>query len=318
MGPPNLPTTYVGCVERNVQANIQTAAHILIIGLSFARVSIAMAEKLTFPAASAALLEAYLPPATPRPRHPSSRPFVTLTFATSLDSSLSLAPGVRTRLSGPESKAMTHYLRSRHAAILVGVGTVLADDPALNCRIAGVERAQQPRPVVVDTHGRWVPRRADKVLQTCRRGDGLAPYVLTAVPPSEVAPSTVELLREHGGKLIHVGGTYATPEGRLRLGWHDILGAVLSEGLASVMVEGGGRIINSLLAPPCQALVDAVVVTVAPTWLGRGGVVVSPDRVYDGEANPVPAARLTGTAWLPFGEDVVLCGRLLRDGDAST
>lgn len=64
----------------------------------------------------------------------SDLPFVTLTYATSLDSRISAAPGVQTIISHPETKTMTHYIRYHHDAILVGVGTVLADDPGLNCR----------------------------------------------------------------------------------------------------------------------------------------------------------------------------------------
>lgn len=61
-------------------------------------------------------------------------PFVTLTYATSLDSRISAAPGAHSVISHPETQTMTHYLRYHHDAVLVGVGTVLADDPSLNCR----------------------------------------------------------------------------------------------------------------------------------------------------------------------------------------
>ncbi|KOS17787.1 hypothetical protein ESCO_003013 [Escovopsis weberi] len=266
-----------------------------------------MSEKISFSPSSAALLQPHLPPAQPSDQHPKTRPFVTLTFATSLDSSLSLSPGVRTRLSGAESKAMTHYLRSHHAAILVGVSTVLADDPALNCRIAGND--SQPRPIIIDPHLRWTPGRSDKVFQVCREGAGLAPYVLTGEDPAKVPAASTQLLREHGGKYIHVLASPAR-DGRLRFDWHDILATLHGEGLSSVMVEGGGKIINSLLDPAYHALVDSVIVTIAPTWLGEGGVVVSPARVVDGSGTPVPAARLSQVSWHPFGEDVVLCGKL--------
>lgn len=268
-----------------------------------------MSEQLTFPAASAALLEPHLPSGSSMTaRNPTARPFVTLTFATSLDSSLSLAPGVRTRLSGPGSKAMTHYLRSRHSAILVGVSTVLADDPGLNCRISGV--TSQPRPIVVDPHLRWTPARSDKVLETCRNGVGLAPYVLTGMEPSEWPAASVDILQEHGGKFIYIATTYSKGNGRMRFDWRDILAALRVESLSSVMVEGGGQIINSLLDPAYHHLVDSVMVTIAPTWLGTGGVVVSPDRTQNEQGMPVPAARLSGVSWHPFGEDVVLCGKL--------
>src|SRR5947207_2217592 len=69
---------------------------------------------------------------------PTAKPHVTLTYAASLDSSISLSPGTQTHLSGHLSKAMTHYLRSRHSAILIGVGTAAVDDPGLNCRLDDV------------------------------------------------------------------------------------------------------------------------------------------------------------------------------------
>lgn len=264
-----------------------------------------MAESLTFPPDSAVMLEPHLPAASPAK---TDMPFVTLTFATSLDSSLSLAPGVRTRLSGPGSKAMTHYLRSRHAAILVGVSTVLADDPALNCRIEGV--TSQPRPIVIDPHLRWTPRESDKVLQVCRGGQGLAPFVLTGRQPAEVPGASVAILQKHGGKFIHIASTDSEDGSRWRFDWKDIFRVLAAEGLASIMVEGGGQVINSLLDPKYHTIVDSVIVTIAPTWLGKGGVVVSPDRMHDEQGTPVPVARLHKVRWHPFGEDVVLCGNL--------
>ncbi|KPM38740.1 hypothetical protein AK830_g7816 [Neonectria ditissima] len=265
-----------------------------------------MTELLTFPAASASLLENRLPP-TQAPAS-LSRPFVTLTFATSLDSSLSLAPGVRTRLSGPGSKAMTHYIRSRHAAILIGVSTLLADSPALNCRITGA--ASQPRPIIVDPHLRWTPDPADKVLELARLGHGLAPFVLTGVHAHALPTANVALLEQHGGKYISLATTLSAPSRRIRFDWHVVFDALFQEGLLSIMVEGGGQIINSLLDPRFHALVDSIIVTIAPTWLGQGGVVVSPRRLQDSAGIPIPVARLSNVSWHPFGEDVVLCGKL--------
>ncbi len=85
-------------------------------------------EALHFPAEQAARLEPYLPEADDDRL---IRPWVLLTYAASLDGEIAAAPGVRTTLSGMESKAMTHYLRTRHDAICVGVGTAEADDPGL-------------------------------------------------------------------------------------------------------------------------------------------------------------------------------------------
>lgn len=272
----------------------------------------AMAEELSIEPRLQGLLEPYLPSTSPPPQS-GELPFVTLTFATSLDSSLSLAPGVRTALSGPESKAMTHYLRSRHGAILVGISTLLADNPGLNCRIAGA--VSQPRPIIIDPNLRWTPSESDKVLQLQREGRGLAPFVLTAVAPADLPAESVAVLEAHDGKFIYVEPRKGEGEGegdeiRLRFDWRDILATLRAQGLHSVMVEGGGQIINSLLDPTQHSLISSVIVTIAPVWLGQGGVVVSPNRVSDDGGNPLPAARLRQVLWHPFGEDVVLCGKL--------
>ncbi|KAK5660317.1 hypothetical protein OQA88_12857 [Cercophora sp. LCS_1] len=247
---------------------------------------------LTIPPTLPPLLEPHVPP--PSSSQSQSKPFLTLTFATSLDSSLSLAPGVRTALSGPESKAMTHYLRSRHDAILIGAGTAIADDPGLNCRIAG---GSSPRPIVLDPRGRWVFSRESKVLQLVTEGKGLAPWVFVG-EGVDVDEGRRGLLEERGGRYVPV----RTEEGRFR--WRDLLDVLKGLGVRSVMVEGGGEVINSLLRGEERRMVDSVIVTIAPTWLGKGGVVVSPERDQDG---PV---RLTEVKWIPLGEDVVVCGRI--------
>ncbi|KAM3479416.1 hypothetical protein MY5147_001732 [Beauveria neobassiana] len=285
----------IPCVLRVVQRKLNTAT-----------APRKMAEKLTFSAEQAALLEPHLPPTKTTQ---GSGIYVTLTYASSLDSSLSLAPGMRTRLSGPESKAMTHYLRARHDAILIGVSTLLADDPALNCRIAGAEHTQ-PRPIIIDPHLRWTPQATDKVLETQRRGAGLAPFVITAESNS-IPEAASLLLEQHGGKYIPLKVGPPGPDGRLRFDWHEIFARLADrERISSVMVEGGGKIINSLLDPAYHNLINSVIVTIAPTWLGQGGVVVSPARVHDQSGSPAAAARLHDVSWHPFGEDIVLCGKL--------
>ena len=261
---------------------------------------------LTFPEAEASKLERHLPPGV---AHAPSGflPFVTLTFATSLDSALALAPGARTALSGPESKAMTHYLRSRHDAICVGVGTALADDPGLNCRIRGVGAARQPRPIIIDPRLRWQFTESSKVMQLARTGRGLAPYIVTTRrdPPARQR----DVLQRVGGKYIVLE---AADPANPRFQWKDILRAVRAQGLRSIMIEGGGQIISSLLEPANARLIDSVVVTVAPTWLGQGSVVVSPPRKLDANGQPMAAARLADPTWIPLGEDVVLCGSIAK------
>jgi len=283
-----------------------------------------MAAALHFPAEQAHKLDRHLPPAELRPGSettksdglPQGRPFVTLTFATSLDSSLSLAPGTTTLLSGPESKAMTHFLRSQHDAICVGVGTAVADDPGLNCRLGHMPTpVSQPRPIVIDPDDRWQFSESSKVLRLAREGIGLAPFIITAI--SNPVASKLQLLESHGGKYICIrprsdaDQEASDPDvSSRRFHWADILAALAVEGIRSVMIEGGGNVINSLLDAPNCGLVDSVIVTIAPTWLGQGGVVVSPSRAFDGAGNPRAAARLSDVSWLQLGEDIVLCGKI--------
>ncbi|KAL4783619.1 dihydrofolate reductase-like domain-containing protein [Aspergillus varians] len=263
-------------------------------------------DTLSFPPSESPFLDPYLP------KHKSNNdlPFTTLTFATSLDSSLALSPGTRTILSGPQSKEMTHYLRSRHDAILIGVGTAVADNPGLNCRIQGVggyggEGLQgQPRPIVLDPSARWDFNEESKILVLAREGRGRAPWIITASGVS-VSKEKKSLLERHGGKFISLD--VAKEKG---FDWADLLQCLNSEGLESVMIEGGGSVINSLLEPEFQHLVGSVIVTIAPTWLGQGGVVVSPKRRFDGGGTAIVASRLKDVKWHPFGEDVVLCGRI--------
>lgn len=269
-------------------------------------------DALEFPESDRGFLEPQLPPQDGSTRR-SDMPFTTLTFATSLDSSLALSPGTRTVLSGPQSKAMTHYLRSRHDGILIGVGTAVADDPGLNCRIAGVGGygmkglEGQPRPIVIDPNARWDFSDESKLFQLCRQGRGRAPWIVTSLP--EPPTNKREMLEKYGGKFLQLK-MVTLDGGQHRIDWSDLLKTLCANGLKSVMIEGGAQVINSLLEPKYMCLIDRVIVTIAPTWLGQGGVVVSPARRHDGEGNAISAARLKNVKWYPFGEDVVLCGQV--------
>jgi len=270
-------------------------------------------DALQFPQSDSQHLDPYLPQWRAPNGLPSSftKPFVTLTFATSLDSQLAIAPGIQTALSGPQSKAMTHYLRSRHDAILIGVGTAVADNPSLNCRIEGVGGyggeglERQPRPVVIDPKGRWNFTAESKVMKLAKEGKGKAPWLVTEVNFSD---KKKQLLQSLGGKVFNISNIASDLSKPPSLQWSDIFGALHAEGIGSVMVEGGGVVINDLLSPVNFKLIDAVIVTIAPTWLGRDGVQVCPDQyVVDGLR--VPVGRLENVRWVPLGEDVVLCGR---------
>lgn len=266
---------------------------------------------LSFPKSERLFLEPYLPSSDDMKA--GAPPFVTLTYATSLDSEIALSPGAPTVLSGSQSKAMTHYLRSRHSAILVGVGTVIADNPSLNCRIEGAggygsEGLEgQPRPIILDPSARWKFTDKSKIFSLATEGRGKAPYIITGV--QNVPEDRKALLERLGGRFIRLN-LGSSEAGEHKFDWKDIMKALGDNGLRSIMIEGGAAVINSLLAPEYTHLINSVILTIAPTWLGRGGVVVSPARRFDTDGNPMAASRLHTVQWHSFGEDVVLCGHV--------
>jgi 2,5-diamino-6-(ribosylamino)-4(3H)-pyrimidinone 5'-phosphate reductase len=251
---------------------------------------------LTLPPSIAPFLTSYLP------RARSDRPFVTLTYAASLDSHLSLSPGVQTALSGLETKALTHYLRTYHAAILVGVSTAAADNPGLNSRLENTPLAQQPRPIVLDPRFRWWFTREARVLRTAREGKGNAPWIFVASSALHAEEERVRWVEEAGGRVIPLDD----PQEGERWSWRYLLSTMHQLGLESVMVEGGAGVINDLLSAENRALVDSVVVTVAPVYLGQGGVNVSPQR----EERERAAVRFRDVEWAVLGRDVVMAARL--------
>lgn len=263
-----------------------------------------------FPEEARAFLEPYLPPRDIA-IDVNGLPHVTLTYATSMDSAISLAPGLRTVISGPESKAMTHYLRSRHDAILIGVGTALADDPALNCRLEGVGGfggigwEGQPRPIIVDPGARWMLTPQSKVLSTVQEGKGKGPWVIIA-PGFAVETNRLEMLKYYGGNYLGLTDF----DKRWRLRWEAILKALVAEGIKSVMIEGGGTIINELFHQHNAHFISSTIITKSPVYFGQGSLIVSPPPKSDETGKPQPVIRFKDVRWQPLGDDVVMCGRI--------
>ncbi|KAJ5543055.1 Riboflavin-specific deaminase [Penicillium sp. DV-2018c] len=269
-------------------------------------------DTLSFPRFPIDFLDPYLPDHSER----RELPHVTLSYASSMDSKISLQPGMQTVLSGPEAKLMTHYLRSRHDAILVGVGTVLADNPGLNCRLegaggfGGLGRMWQPRPVVVDPMGRWPVHPECRMLRTAVEGKGKAPWVVVS-PGAQINPQTLMMLKGYGGDFLRI----VEYNQHWRLRWEAVFRALASEGIKSVMIEGGGTVLSELLNPEYTSFIDSIVVTVAPTYLGRGGVNVSPDSKQDPEGTPNAALNPRDVKWMPLGQNVIMCGKIRSPGE---
>jgi 3,4-dihydroxy 2-butanone 4-phosphate synthase/GTP cyclohydrolase II len=217
---------------------------------------------------------------TRRFRRERGRPFITVSYAQSIDGSIASRQRQPLALSGKSSLTLTHRLRANHAAILVGIGTVLADNPRLDVRLV---TGPDPRPVVLDTHFRTPPD--SRLLR--RAGQGA--LIVGAGCSSDGRPARLE------GCGASVSRCALGPDGRLDLA---ALMALLAEAaLDSVLVEGGAQVITSFIR---ARLVDQFVITIAPCLVGGLPVI---------DAVGLPSAmgvRLRGTNCQTLGEDLVL------------
>jgi 3,4-dihydroxy 2-butanone 4-phosphate synthase/GTP cyclohydrolase II len=211
---------------------------------------------------------------------PADRPFVTLSYAQSLDGSIAAPDGHPLPLSSPPSLFRTHALRARHDGLLVGIGTILTDDPQLTVRHAP---GPNPHPVILDTHLR-TPLPARVFANPSR------PWFVAGVP---VAPARRAALLAAGAQVLEAP---RTTENLIDL--PAALALLLGRGLNSLMVEGGSRVLRSFLT---AGLVDWVVITLAPVFTAGKPALAS-------GAGDLPGLRLLG--WEPSGPDLILWGEL--------
>ncbi len=226
------------------------------------------------------LLEAYIV------HRRAGRPFVTLKWAMSLDGKISARRDRRTMISGERSLRYDHALRNVHDAVLVGIGTVLADDPQLTCRIPG---GRDPLRVVLDSRLR-IPLQA-RLLH-------LRSAAPTLIAAGERAPrERVAALRAAGAEVLVLPGE--------RPALRDLLAVLAGRGILSVLVEGGGTVHAAALA---EEVAHKVVAIVGPGLIG-GAEAPTP---VDGAGGPWAddMLRLAGVTVRRRGEDVVIEGYL--------
>jgi 3,4-dihydroxy 2-butanone 4-phosphate synthase/GTP cyclohydrolase II len=223
-------------------------------------------------------------------------PFVTLTYAQSLDGSIASASGAPLPLSGEKALDFTHRLRTLHDGILVGIGTVLADDPRLNVRRGSARRdngrhgqADHPTPIVLDSSLRFP---TDARLLDC---DGPAPLIFTGPDPD---PDRRDALETRGATITELP---CVPDGGVCL--ETLLTALGERGLTSVMVEGGSKVLTTFLR---RHQVQRIIVTVAPMFVG-GTPALHSLAPEDAEASDV-FPRLTNVQQRWFGDDLILEG----------
>jgi diaminohydroxyphosphoribosylaminopyrimidine deaminase/5-amino-6-(5-phosphoribosylamino)uracil reductase len=215
------------------------------------------------------------------------RPFVTAKYAMSLDGKLATKTGESWWLTGTPARRYAHQLRAESDAVMVGVGTVLTDNPMLTARDeADKPLPRQPLRVVVDSHGR-IPLTARVV------ADGGK----TLIAVADAAEGTVKRLNERGVEVVRFLG----PRGLVAL--DELMAYLGGKGVTSVLTEGGARLLGGLFD---ERLVDKVVAFVAPIVVG-GHAAPSPVE-GDGVEKLADALRLTRVTMRQVGDDTVITG----------
>lgn len=178
------------------------------------------------------------------------RPLFTLKLATSMDGKIAIASGESRWITGEQARHLVHCMRAEHDAVLVGSGTVLADDPDLRCRLPGFDRRPVVR-IVLDGRLR-LPDHA-QLLSSSRE----APVLIITSSSSDSA--RVASLRHRGAEVLcldHLDPCHIAKE----------LG---SRGFTRVFLEGGGAVAASFLK---AGLIDRVVWFHAPIVIGADGI----------------------------------------------
>jgi diaminohydroxyphosphoribosylaminopyrimidine deaminase/5-amino-6-(5-phosphoribosylamino)uracil reductase len=222
--------------------------------------------------------------------HATGRPWVTLKAGVSLDGMISAREGRSRWITGPLARRFAHRLRLRHDAVLVGAGTVRRDDPRLTARIGDEETV--PLRVVLTSRLDLDPEA--RVLDA--RGGTPATRVY--------APEDV---RAPGGRLGERAEIRRLPARGGRLELDSVLSDLGTDGVQSVLVEGGGRTVSWFLE---DGAAHGAAVFSAPILLGaRGGT-----PWVDGPSAERPDAgwRLTGIRRVPLAGDLLVLGDLTR------
>ncbi|WP_022722687.1 bifunctional diaminohydroxyphosphoribosylaminopyrimidine deaminase/5-amino-6-(5-phosphoribosylamino)uracil reductase RibD [Rhodopseudomonas sp. B29] len=184
------------------------------------------------------------------------RPHVVLKLAVSADDKIALPGRKPIAITGEAVRARVHLWRAQADAILVGIGTVLADDPDLTCRLPGMA-AQSPIRVVLDRSLR-IPSDS-RLVHSART----TPLWLMA---SEIAEAAAAMrLGAAGAEIIHVADCATTPGLEL----HAVLRALADKGVTRLLVEGGARVAGALVA---AGLVDEIRLLRGPISIGADGI----------------------------------------------
>ncbi len=223
----------------------------------------------------------------------SGLPYVTLKAGMSLDGRIATRNGHSKWITSERSRAAARALRGQHDAVIVGVNTVLADDPGLASTRARPAGVRAPARVVLDARLRTPPKA--RLIRAAAGGGA----IIVTLPG---APRARRRRLERAGALV-----LEAPGRRGRVRLRDALRALGRRGIRSVLMEGGSEMLGSALD---ERIGDGVVLFVAGTILGGRGALPAFGGV--GAGRLADAARLEELAVRRAGGDLILRGRLVH------
>jgi diaminohydroxyphosphoribosylaminopyrimidine deaminase/5-amino-6-(5-phosphoribosylamino)uracil reductase len=211
------------------------------------------------------------------------RPYVVMKFAMTLDGKIAAYTGQSQWITGETARNHVHSLRGRYSAVLAGIGTVLADDPMLNCRQPG---GHQPLRVIADSNLR-IPLDC-KLCQTAGEYE-------TLVACTKYDPEKAKALENLGVRVLHLPGA----DGRVDL--RALMEQLGKDSIDSVLIEGGGQLHEAALQ---AGIVNHVCAYIAPKLLGGRDAKTPVEG--QGAAHPDQAAALSNLQITQLGQDLLL------------
>jgi len=217
-------------------------------------------------------------------------PYVTVKTAASLDGKIATSTGDSRWITGLDSRRMVHHFRNYTDAVLIGIRTVLADDPRLDVRV-NFPDLRHPQKVIVDSKGR-MPTRGRTITPD--------PRTIVAVSP-KASLTRITSLEDAGARVEVIQGS------QVRVDMTRLMRRLAELDIVTVLVEGGGGVSGSLFE---AGLVDEVVAFIAPMLIGG---VKAPGPVGGrGVQRVIDAHRLVDVTFEQVGEDLMIRGKVRR------
>ena len=286
------PCTYYGktppCTDAIIQAGIRrvvvgiTDPNPLVSGRGLAQLRKAGIEVSTgiLEEASRQINEAFCKYITQK------KPFVTMKIAQTLDGKIATSDGLSKWISGETSRKFVHRLRREHDAVLVGINTIMNDDPELTVRsVPGLGGIR----MVLDSHLR--------ILLDAKILKNQETQKTIIVSTKEADPDKINILRKMG-----VSVWILNPNKEHRVDMKALLKRLAKSGIASMLIEGGKEVFTSILN---VREIDRLIIFLAPKLFGSGI-----DAIGDlGIRSPSDAFSFKEIHWRRYGSDMMFDGR---------